>query len=129
MKKLIGSALLLLSATTHAQTPGMSEQNMADLVGMLDGLASCIGQLDEQRLEELGKRAEESGKEIEALCEAGKRDEAQSRAVRHAKEFMADPEYKKVMQCGEAAQGMLPDLTDMYDPDSGDESQHVCDAF
>ena len=128
MKKLIGSALLLLTAATHAQVPNMSEQDLANMMGMLEGMASCIGQLDEQRLEELGQQAEARGKEIESLCAAGKRDEAQTKAVNHAKEFMADPEYKKIMQCGEVAQSMLPDLADLYDPESADD-QHVCDAL
>ena len=129
MQKLIGSALLLLTATTHAQMPNMSEQDLANMMGMLEGMASCIGQLDEQHLEELGKRAEASGKEIEGLCAAGKRNEAQTKAMKHAKEVMADPEYKKIMQCGEVAQAMLPDLADLYDPESIGEDQHVCDAL
>ena len=129
MKKLIGSALLVFTAITHAQTPNMTEQDLANMMGMLEDMASCFGQLDEQRLEEFGKRAEARGEEIEKLCAAGKRKEAQTKAVNHAKAFMADPEYKKIMQCGDVAQAMLPDLAAMHDLASEDESRHVCDAF
>jgi hypothetical protein len=128
MKKLIGLALLLAS-TTHAQLPNISEQDMASMMGMVNGLATCMAQLDEQRLEALGKRAEKSGQEIESLCTAGKRNEAQAKALRHVEEFLADPEYKKFMQCGEAAQGMLPNLATLHDLAPEDESQHVCDAL
>lgn len=126
MKKLIGSVLLSLASTGHAQFPDMSEQDMASMMEMLGGLTTCMAQLDEQRLDALGKRAEANGQEIERLCVAGKRSEAQAKAKNVVEEFLADPEYKKLMQCGEAAQGMLPNLTDLYDPE--DDSQHVCDA-
>ena len=127
MKKLIGSALLLLASTVHAQPANLSEQDMANMMEMLEGLTACMAQLDEQHLEALGKRAEAAGQKIEKLCAAGKRDEAQDQARSHAQEMMADPEYKKFMQCGEAAQGMLPDLTSLHDFE--DDNQHVCEAL
>ncbi|MFA5677464.1 MAG: hypothetical protein WC953_03520 [Pseudomonas sp.] len=124
MKKLIAPALLILASTIHAQMPAMSEEEMARMMNMMDGLASCIGQLDEQHLEQLGKQAEAHEREIAGLCAAGKRNAAQAKEQSYARKFMADPEYKKIMQCGEAAQSMLPDMPGL-DPENDD--QHVCD--
>lgn len=129
MKKFCIVTLLSLSATAHAQFQGMSTDDMSRMMGNAGEIMACLGRLDQRRLEALGERVEAAGAELEGLCNAGERDRAQRQARVYAEEFMAEPEYAQLLECGEIAQRMFPDLVDLGALDLDDDSNHVCDSL
>lgn len=128
MKK-IGFAILLgCSLSVQAQFEGLDADSLSRMMAGAGEMMACFGRLDETRLEALGKRAERIGSELEQLCTAGQRDQAQRRAQQYLDEFMAEPEYVQLMECGEVVQRMFPDLLDMSALDFED-GEHVCDSL
>lgn len=129
MKHFCVVALLTLSASVHAQFQGMNNEDMSRMMASAGEIMSCLGRLDQRGLEALGERAEAASAELEQLCNAGDRDQAQRRARAYAEEFMAEPEYSQLLECGEIAEKMFPDLIDMGALDLDDETNHVCDSL
>ena len=70
----------------------------------------CMEGIDQSQLEALQKRAEDASKEIEALCAAGKKDEALRKGLSLSRELNGNATVKKMRECSkgmtEAMKGM-----------------------
>ena len=121
-------ALLLPVAASAQNYPGMSEQDMQNMMQHMQGVQSCMQDIDQSRMEELEQQANQVEAEVNSLCASGERDAAQQKAMAFAQETMSDPEIKKIMKCGEKMKGMMPTMPytgQASGPDSS--SSHVCD--
>ena len=119
MKKSILSTLLLsvLSGNAYGQNPDPLE-GLDKIQEQASKAAACLEKLDQNYLKQQGVKIEAHEREIKNLCESGKRNEAQAKAESHARERMADPEFKKSLECA-----ALLDFGDEGD----DEDIHICE--
>lgn len=88
-------------------------------------MQECMSRIDQSRLEALSARAETMDKEIKALCAAGKRDQAQDRAMEYGREISSAPVMQQMKKCGEMARGMMQQMPMMDDY----SDRHVCDSM
>jgi len=127
MKIVISTLIVLLPAIVFAQNfQNMSEQDMQKMMEQGQKMQACMQNVDQSQLEALQKRSEEIQAEIRGLCDAGKRDKAQKKAIAYGKEVMNNPAMKQMKKCGELAQGMMPQMPFM-DEEVDYSKSHVCD--
>ena len=124
MKRSAVILLLLTPTLAIAQNyPGMNEADMQKLQEM----QSCMEKVDQSKLKALEQRQYQFDAEVKSLCDSGKRDEAQKKAVSYAKEMMNNPAIQAISKCGEIAKGMMPEMPFMnLDKETSD--QHICDS-
>lgn len=97
-----GLALLLAAAAAQAQAP--TPEQMAQMMKM----QQCMAEMDPKVMERLEARGKKFEAEVKALCAAGKRDEAQSKAMAYGREMAASEELKAMKKCGDMASQMMP---------------------
>ncbi len=116
---------LLMPAVTVAQNyPGMSEADMRKIQEM----QSCMEKVDQNQFKTIERRQYQFEAEVKSLCDNGKRDEAQKKAILFAKEIAKNPAIVAMSKCGEIAKDIMPDMPfmDLEDDASG---PHVCDSI
>ena len=124
-----GVTLAFLPLSLLAQ-PQMNEQQLQMLMEGAMQMQSCFANLDQAKLEAMGKRAEAMEGELKSLCASGQRDAAQEKAIDLAMEFATSEEMEQLKQCGEIAQAMVPQLVgqlEALEDEGADASMHVCD--
>ena len=89
-------------------------------------MQACMAKIDQSRLEAISARAEAMNREIKALCDAGKRDVAQNKAIEYGKEISSAPVMQEMQKCGEMAKGMMQQMP-LTQEDYAD--RHVCDSM
>lgn len=122
---LVLSALLTVAGCTQPAKLSEAEQQQK--------LAKqqCLDDIDQSAIERLSARSAAFDAEIEALCKAGERELAQSRAILYSQQLLADPVLQALQQCGKDINALLPVV--ITEPDADETGQavsqmpHVCD--
>jgi hypothetical protein len=90
----------------HMQDPAVMQR----MEQQAEASRVCMKDVDPARLDALEKRGQAVGEEIEALCAAGKKDEALARGLAFHRELQGDPTIAKLRECSkgmtEAMKGM-----------------------
>ncbi|MCB1663104.1 MAG: hypothetical protein KDI20_10915 [Pseudomonadales bacterium] len=121
-------ALLLIALGVQAQQPGMSQEQMMQMMQQAQQMQACFAKVDQQALMALGQKAQAMESEIKTLCQANKRSEAQSTAIKFGMEMSQDKNIKAARECGEMAQGMMPKMN--YPTSEKDlDGRHICDGY
>jgi hypothetical protein len=124
MKTLLMVILLLVPVSVLAQNyQGMNEQEMMQRIQKMQ---TCMQDVDQKKLQELEERAQVVEAQLQALCDEGKRHEAQAKALAFDKEFNSDPNLQTVKKCTKLMEGMGPGST-FINQDTEEEDGHVCD--
>ncbi|MEW8393471.1 MAG: hypothetical protein AB2651_16970 [Candidatus Thiodiazotropha sp.] len=121
--------LIFLAQTAHA-APGMSEQQMQQMMLNAEKAQQCFSKFKKSDFDELEAKGKKMESEIKALCAAGKRDEAMSTAMKYSKQMYSDPKMKEIRKCGELMQGATAGMPQAYMPpteEEQDEAGHICD--
>lgn len=127
MKRVMLSALFLIPLMALAQNgQPMDQQQMQQMMAQMEEMQKCMQQVDQARMEELGRRADEMDAKIKALCAEGKRDEAQEVAMTFGEEMMDDPDMTIMRKCAENAPAMMQGMPQAEDPEELSK-RHVCD--
>lgn len=129
MKTVIIFILIAIPATLMAANQsGMNQGNMQNMMQAMQQVQECMEKIDQGQMQKLQVQSEQFRKEVDSLCAAGKRDEAQKKAMKFGKEVSSNPVMKQMRKCGEMAQGALPmmDGIGVYDEKKYAET-HVCD--
>ena len=116
---------LCSAVVAEAQQP--SEADLQRMQTQAQEMQACFAKMDQGAMADFRTRGEQMAAEMKALCAAGNRDEAQTRAQDYAQSMAASPVMKSLADCGEMAKQMLATLP--FTP--GDESHtetHVCDS-
>lgn len=123
------AAIAFLPISSHAQLGNMTEAQMQQMMQQGLKMQECFGQIDASAMERLSERGQSVDAEITALCRAGNRDQAQSKAMAFAREMVSDPAIHAMKKCGEGMVDMLPKIvTESEDYDDLETSnRHVCD--
>ena len=126
----VAAALGMLVHNASAQNPaGMSDADMEKMMQGMQEMQSCMENIDQAAMERMGKEAEALNEEVKTLCAAGKRDEAQSRAMAYGMKMAKDPNMKAMAECGKKMQGVMPQMQNVPGAPTEEElkNRHVCD--
>jgi uncharacterized protein YbaA (DUF1428 family) len=128
MKNTVFYLILLLPLTSFAQNfHGMDEAEIENLFqDMEKQFESCMENVDEGKMNEFEQRSQAFENEVKALCAAGKRDEAEKKAVSFGKEIASDPTMQQIQKCNKMMDSVLSKL-DYNMKDVAIEDRHVCD--
>ncbi len=123
------AAIAFLPISSYAQFGNMTEAQMQTMMQQGLKMQECFGQIDPSAMKRLSERGQSIDAEITALCRAGNRDQAQSKAMAFAREMASDPSIHAMKKCGEGMADMLPKIVteseDYDDPETS--SRHICD--
>ena len=134
MKLIYALSLCFMMAPALAQTPqGMSQQDMQTMMQAAQQMMACMSQVDQTEVKQLEQRSNEMEAEIDSLCKAGKRDEAQEKALAFSKEIMASPAMQQMKECGKQFEGMkgMESIMPKMGIDAIEKElkeNHVCDS-
>ena len=128
MKRLIFFMLLTAPLTSQSfDFQNMNEAEMDKMMQQMEQMQSCMEKVNEKDLKALEQRSKQMEREVKALCNSGKRDEAQKKAIEFGKEITKDPTMAQMRQCGEMMKPMLSKMAFANEQIPGKDS-HVCDA-
>lgn len=119
----------MLPAVAAAQNvPGMNPEQMQQMMQGMEAMQNCMQNVDQSAMQAFEQRAEQMQAEVKALCAAGKRDEAQQRALAFGMEAAKNPAVQEMKKCGQMMQGMAPQLPRVaQSADSESKNTHICD--
>jgi len=119
---------LLLPAMAIAQDmQPMSQMDIENMMKNIENMEPCMQSIDQTKMDALKKNAEKVESEVSALCKAGKRAQAQKKAITYGKEVLNDTTMQEVMVCMEPLKGMMKTMPMMPFDVSEGSSKHVCD--
>ena len=102
MKKLAITLLCMAPITSYAQYPmGMSEADMQNMMQQMQQAQACMERIDQAELKALENKANQFEAEMKSLCDSGKRDKAQEKAMVYMKEIVNSSAVKEAKRCGE----------------------------
>jgi mannitol-specific phosphotransferase system IIBC component len=123
------STLLILTQIGHA-APGMSDQQMQQMMLKAQEAQKCFSKLDRSKFDEIEAKGKKMQAEIKALCDAGKRDKAMSTAMEFSKQMENDPLTIEMRKCSEMMDGAMGGMPQSFMPtaEDGEEDEgHICD--
>ncbi len=137
--------VLSISVSVAAHAQQMTPQQMQQMQQMLKGMnlqelreqaekvRECMDTEGKEAMERLSEKNEATSKEVQALCRAGKRDQAQALAIKLGKEISASDDMKTVRSCTRHYENIpgVEDITKEFTPLStgpDGEVKHICDS-
>ena len=128
--------VMLLPLLAVAQTPPAfdpskmpSGAGMQTMMQQAQKMAACMADIDQAKLEALGKEAQAMSDEIEALCATGNEDEALSKAIAFSRKMQDEPTIIQARECtkgmGEMMSQVMPSIID--EAESRAEKGGICD--
>ena len=122
------AATIIIVQSAQAQNGRMNEGQMREMMQNAQKMQECMADIDQSAMEDLAARGKKVEAEVKALCKAGKRDEAQNRAMAYGREVNASKEMQAMKKCGNMAQQMMknsPWISNEDEKISG--GSHICD--
>ena len=122
------SMLVLCTSLAWSAQPGeMTEEQMQQMMEGAQKMQECMAKIDQSAMDALAAKGEKMHAEIKKLCAAGKRDDAQKKAIAYGKEMSSSREMKAMQKCGDMAKQMMQQMP-MGDVGSADQG-HICDGM
>ncbi len=122
----IVAGLLFSNAIAYAEPNGM---DMEKMMQQAEAAQACFENIDQAQLQALERQGRVMEQGISALCKAGKKSEATSKAMQYSLKLQKDPSFKQIQECAKYMDGIMP-MPKPYIPiaegDSG-QSSNVCD--
>jgi hypothetical protein len=126
MKRILRLLLACMPIGVCAQ-PAMSQADAQQMMQQAEKMRAYMAQLDQAAMMALSEKAQAMERELKSLCRAGKRDQAQQRAIEFGLEMAANDEMKKLRRCGEMMQGIMPKIG--METVEEMKQRHVCDGY
>ena len=123
MKKLILTLVLIPLSISAQQYPDMnigSQAEMKKMIATMQKMQACIQKIDNKEIEILKNRGKIFENEIQALCNKGKREQAQQKTKETFNTMMNDPIAIKLKKCTDIMQDISSEINI--------EDFHVCDS-
>lgn len=129
--RMLVTLFLCLPALAMAQ----NEDQMRHMMEQAQKAQVCMEKIDRDKLEAMARKAEQVESNIESLCAAGKRDEAQRQGLKFGLEMSQSVVAKDMRKCSELMAGALAGMGSSFMPgmdfpnmdDMKDE--HICDVY
>lgn len=126
-------ALAAVSSFTYANDQQKMMQDMMNnaMQGMMQVQHCLTESTNPQFLEEISKESDKISNELERLCQAGQRQEAQDTAIAYSKKMLNDPEFQALQKCFAQIDSDLLGSTDMHELFSLEalKKTHICDEI
>lgn len=119
------AGMMMLCSVAQAQLLGTDQ--IQGLLDQAQNIEQCMSQRDAAATAALRARSERLSQEIESLCKAGKRDQAQATAVAFAREMIDSPVMENLEDCAGPLGALLPAALASLNGDAADAIQ-VCDV-
>ena len=132
MKKRI---LVLLLLCLPGWAVAQNEEQMQRMMEQAQKAQACMEKIDRGQLQEMARNAQQMEAEIQSLCAAGKRDEAQSHGVKYGLEMSQSAVVKDMRKCSDMMAGALAGMGSSIMPGMGFPSveemkdEHICDVY
>ena len=128
MKLFLVCVAVLLPLVGSAQNFGnIDPATAAILLQQVEKAKVCMDKADQAELDALTVEAEAKRDEVLAMCDAGKRDEAQAATIVYAEQSMQKPIVKEFQACMGVAGVTIPMLAMMQLQNPETTGTHVCD--
>lgn len=120
---------LSILASYSAFSNANEQQHMME--SMLEFQRCITENLDEQALNKIAADGEKMQEQIAQLCQAGKRQAAQTAAIDYTKKMHNDPSFKAMQECVALVGTAFPGAPDLEKDFSLEELEknHICDEF
>ena len=109
MRKLMLMLVLVPGLTMAQSNEGMSK-DMTEMLLQAQKAQACMEKIDKSQMDKFEQEGNKMEAEIESLCNSGKRDEAQQKAMAFSRKMMDSETMKEVRKCTELMRGMLPEM-------------------
>lgn len=127
MRKLI-LTLAFAPCVVVAQSNPAMQQNMMQMMEQAQKAQACVQKIDQSQFGQLQQEGDRKKAELEALCAAGKRDQAQQEAIAYSRKMMAEPVMQEMRKCSEMLRGLVPQMPfDNFEEEFKDK--HICDEL
>ena len=124
---LTGFPLLALGQDTGGLDLGnLDAAKLQAMMEQAEIVQACLAKVDQTRLQSLQAAAEEEGTQIDALCQEGKRDEAQAKAVAYGQQMINEPLVRELQTCVGIPDLTLPLALWAQAGKDGSSESHVC---
>lgn len=120
-------AACVVASWSVAQAQVLDSGQIQMLLNQAQDIEGCMAELDASATQALRARSERMTVEIESLCKAGKRDEAQARALAFGREMAESPAMANLQECSGPLGALLPVALANLRGDATDTVQ-VCDV-
>ncbi len=110
-----------------AQAQVLDSGQIQLLLDQAQEIEHCMTKLDASATQALRARSERVTRDIESLCKAGKRDEAQAKALAFGREMADTPAMENLQECSGPLGALLPVALASLHGDAADAVQ-VCDV-
>ena len=125
--------LAAASSFTYANDQQKMMQDMMNnaMQGMMQVQHCLTESTSPQFLEEISKESDKISNELERLCLAGQRQEAQDTAIAYSKKMLKNPEFQAMQKCFAQIDTGLLGSTDMHELFSLEalKKTHICDEI
>lgn len=128
----ISITTLLFMMVSLSSLAGVSEQHMQEMMQQAEAAQKCFATVDQSKFEQMQMEMQQIQAELKSMCDAGKRSEAMSAAMKQSKKYSNDAEIKKMKKCADMMKGMManmPALPGIDLPTGADKDKHICDAL
>ena len=125
--------LAAASSFTYADDQQKMMQDMMNnaMQGMMQVQHCLTESTNPQFLEEISKNSEKISNELERLCQAGQRQEAQDTAIAYSKKMLKDPEFQAMQKCFAQIDSNLLGVADMQEAFNLESlnKKNICDEI
>lgn len=128
---LLGSFLAYLPQANAENMSSMENVHMQQMIQQMNEMQRCLQQIDEIELQKNQENMSRLENKLRALCSAGKRDEAQTEALKFSREMQDSKIFKQIQSCTQEMQqqGFMPKLPTLEIDDQGNSQTHICDQL
>ena len=125
MNKLL-MLVLLSSFSMHLPAQdaggGMTEEQMQKMMQDVVKIQECMSKIDPAVMQRMEAEGNKMAAQVDALCAAGKRDEAQQKVISYGQSMAASRDMEQLRACG-----MMQNMPMGQDTAGATASGHVCD--
>lgn len=128
MKQIITIILVCIASLSFADQKMSEEQIMQQT----RAVEECFAKIDQSNFAAIEARGKEMEKEIKALCDSGKRDEAMNVAMKYSMEFSESAEMKEMQKCSKLMQEMMAGVQMPHMSAKSyevNDDEHICDGM
>lgn len=124
-------SLAFCSQTGFARSGDTNEEQTQQIMERGQNVLECLGRIEASETERIAEQSKSVQSEIEGLCKAGKRDQAQDIFSTFKQRLLNDQAVLEIKKCGDSMEGLLPQFFIEHGADSTDEvsdsKKHICD--
>lgn len=131
-RTLLFTALFANLSFAYAENmSSMDNQGMQQMMKQMQKMQQCLQQVDENELRSYEAQINQLETELKALCQAGKRDEAQNKALEFGKQVEQSKAFKQIQKCTQEMQNnaFMPTFPTLKTDESGKAQGHICDEL